>query len=185
MLGSEHTRLVVLRGNSGSGRSTVAQLLRSRLGRGAAWVEQDHFRRAVLAERDRLGAPNIGLIDQTVRYALNAGYHVVVEGILPASHYESMIRTLALDHVGATGTYFFDIPLEETVARHRTRLMKVSEDTLRGWYVEHDLLSEPRESIIGPELSADATVNRIIDDMDIGPAPIRDRILASDHLDPS
>lgn len=42
MTGSPDTRLVVLRGNSGSGKSTTARTLRERLGRGTAWVEQDH-----------------------------------------------------------------------------------------------------------------------------------------------
>ena len=41
--GHAGTRLVVLRGNSGSGKSTTARELRARLGRGVAWVEQDHL----------------------------------------------------------------------------------------------------------------------------------------------
>ncbi|MFH8774182.1 hypothetical protein [Streptomyces sp. NPDC017958] len=43
--------------------------------------------RVVLRERDRPGAANIGSIDPTVRYALDVGFHVVVEGILYAGHY--------------------------------------------------------------------------------------------------
>ena len=63
MTGSPSTRLVVLRGNSGSGKSTTARTLRERLGRGTAWVEQDHLRRILLRERDVPGGVNIGLID--------------------------------------------------------------------------------------------------------------------------
>ncbi len=39
-VGSEQTRLVVLRGNSGSGKSTVANGLRQSCGRDIAWVSQ-------------------------------------------------------------------------------------------------------------------------------------------------
>jgi uridine kinase len=39
------TRLIVLRGNSGSGQSTVARAVRERYGRGCALVEQFHLRR--------------------------------------------------------------------------------------------------------------------------------------------
>jgi hypothetical protein len=46
------TKLVVLRGNAGSGKSSTAQELRRRLGRGVAWVEQDYLRRVVLREHD-------------------------------------------------------------------------------------------------------------------------------------
>lgn len=50
MVGSPRTRLVILRGDSASGKSTIAQRLRERLGRGVAWVEQDYLRRTVLRE---------------------------------------------------------------------------------------------------------------------------------------
>jgi uridine kinase len=46
--------LVVIRGNSGSGKSTVTRELRHRYGRGCALVEQDYLRRMVLRERDEL-----------------------------------------------------------------------------------------------------------------------------------
>lgn len=61
--GSAGTKLIVLRGNSASGKSTVAAGIRSRRGRGIAIVGQDHLRRIVLRERDVPGGVNIGLID--------------------------------------------------------------------------------------------------------------------------
>jgi predicted kinase len=79
MTGSPTTRLVVLRGNSGSGKSTTARVLREHLGRGTAWVEQDYLRRILLREHDLPGGANIGLIDTNVRYALDHGYDVVLE----------------------------------------------------------------------------------------------------------
>ncbi|MFI2207142.1 kinase [Streptomyces sp. NPDC020192] len=94
MVGTEETRLVVLRGNSASGKSSVAAGLRERFGRGLALVGQDNLRRIVLRERDRPGAANIGLIDLTARYALDAGFHVVVEGILYADRYGDMLAAL-------------------------------------------------------------------------------------------
>ncbi|MGW3658788.1 hypothetical protein ACWD6R_25300 [Streptomyces sp. NPDC005151] len=91
MVGTEETRLVVLRGNSASGKSSVAAGIREKFGRGLALVGQDNLRRIVLRERDRPGAANVGLSDLTARYALDAGYHVVVEGILYADHYGDML----------------------------------------------------------------------------------------------
>lgn len=68
--GTTETRLIVLRGNSASGKSTVAAGIRERFGRGLALVGQDNLRRVVLRERDRPDAVNIGLIDTVARYAL-------------------------------------------------------------------------------------------------------------------
>lgn len=67
MCGSPDTRLVVIRGNSGPGQSSVARALRLRYGGGAALVEQDDLRRIMLREHDTAGAVNVDLIDQVTR----------------------------------------------------------------------------------------------------------------------
>lgn len=72
---SSPTRLIVLRGNSASGKSSVAAGLRERYDRGVALVSQDTLRRDVLRERDVPGGANIGLIELTVRHALDHGFH--------------------------------------------------------------------------------------------------------------
>jgi len=84
-------RLIVLRGNSGSGKTSVSLALQRAYGRGVAWVSQDMMRRQVLRELDHPGARNVGLIDLAVRYALESGYHVVLDGILRAARYEDML----------------------------------------------------------------------------------------------
>jgi hypothetical protein len=142
MVGTEETRLVVLRGNSASGKSSVAAGLRERFGRGLALVGQDNLRRIVLRERDRPGAANIGLIDLTARYALNDGFHVAVEGILYADRYGDMLAQLRAEHHGPTHGYYLDVPFGETLARHATKPIAddVSETQLRDWYRPRDLL---------------------------------------------
>lgn len=171
MTGSPATRLVVLRGNSGSGKSTTARALRERLGRGTAWVEQDYLRRILLREHDLPGGVNIGLIDTTVRYALDHGYDVVLDGILDAGRYGDMLRRLTSDHRGTTLHYYFDIPFAETVVRHGTRdLPGVSADLMRGWYRERDLLPGIEQTVIGPDSALEETVRRILADLGVGTA---------------
>jgi hypothetical protein len=67
--GSESSKLIILRGNSASGKSAVAAEIRSRYGHGLAIVGQDNLRRVVLREKDVPDGANIGLIDLTARYA--------------------------------------------------------------------------------------------------------------------
>lgn len=137
-VGTEDTRLIVVRGKSASGNSSVAAGLRGKFGRNLAIVGQDNLRRTVLRERDRHGAASIGLIDLTARYALDNGFHVVVEGILYADRYATMLRNLVRAHRGVSRCYYLHVPYAETVLRHATKpdaeyLKHPTEDHLREW----------------------------------------------------
>lgn len=173
MVGTEETRLVILRGNSASGKSSVAAGVRERFGRGVALVGQDNLRRVVLRERDRPGAANIGLIDLTARYALDAGYHVVLEGILCSDHYGPMLAGLRADHRGPTHGFYLDVPFEETLARHATKPIAedVLPDELRSWYRPLDLLPGGVETVVGADSALDATVGRIMLDSGLAGLP--------------
>jgi hypothetical protein len=153
-VGSDRTRLSVLRGNSGSGTSSVAMALREAHGRGLAWVSQDLIRRIILRERDRPGGVNVGLIDHVARYSLDHGYHAVLDGIFYADRYEQMLDGLRRDHLGRSCFYYLDISWEETVRRHATRpqAAEFGVDDMRDWYRPRDLLTAVREQVI-PETS--------------------------------
>ncbi|MGW5351819.1 AAA family ATPase [Streptomyces sp. NPDC004031] len=167
--GSAATRLIVVRGNSASGKSSVAAGIRARRGRGLAVVGQDNLRRVVLRERDRAGGANVGLIGLVARHALDAGFDVVVEGILYGPHYGVMVQRLVDDHRGVTRCYYLDVPFEETLVRHASKpdreyLAHVTEAHLREWYVERDLLPSGVETVVGADSALSATVDRILRD---------------------
>ncbi|GAA2482200.1 kinase [Streptomyces thermolineatus] len=166
-MGTQDTRLIVVRGNSASGKSSVAAGLREKFGRNLAIVGQDNLRRIVLREHDRPGGANIGLIDLTARYALDNGFHVVVEGILYADHYGTMLQNLVRAHRGVSRCYYLDVPYEETVLRHATKpdaqyLKHVTADHLRDWYREKDLLPEALETVIDAAGTLDETIQQIL-----------------------
>ncbi|MET9255485.1 kinase [Streptomyces sp. NPDC048182] len=172
-VGSDTTRLIVLRGNSASGKSSVAAGVRDRFGRGLALVGQDNLRRIVLRERDRPGAANIGLIDLTARYALDAGYHVVLEGILYADHYGDMLTRLRADHRGPTHGYYLHVPFAETLLRHATKPIAddVDEAQLRAWYRPRDLLPGGGETVIEADSRLAETVERVMKDTGLADLP--------------
>ncbi|WP_235438704.1 AAA family ATPase [Streptomyces yangpuensis] len=177
-VGSEETRLVVVRGNSASGKSSVAAGIRDRFGRGLAVVGQDNLRRTVLRERDVPGGANIGLIDTVARYALDAGYHVVVEGILYADRYGDMLAGLLGDHRGVSRCYYLDVPVEETLTRHASKaepdyLAQVTELHLRDWYRERDLLPGCAETVIGADSTLAGTIDLILRDTGLAGLPPR------------
>ncbi|MER6943008.1 kinase [Nonomuraea sp. NPDC000554] len=165
--GSPGTALIIIRGNSGSGKTSVARALREAYGRrGLALISQDVVRRDILRELDKPGAVNIGLIDTMCRHALDTGYHVIVEGILAASRYGQMLHALCRDHLGRTSLYYLDIPWEETLRRHETRPQRsqFGADDMRQWYIERDVLPEERETIFGEDASLEDIVRRIYKD---------------------
>ncbi|GAT70480.1 kinase [Planomonospora sphaerica] len=178
-LGSEHTRLIVLRGNSASGKSTIAARLRAHYGRGLAVVGQDVIRRDILRERDLPGATNIGLIDVVVRYALDSGYHVVLEGILYADRYGAMLQTLRADHLGSSHFYYLDVPFAETLRRHaaKPQASAYGETEMREWFRPLDLLDDGCEQIIGPDSSLEETLQRMLADTGLtnGSSPVPHR----------
>jgi hypothetical protein len=156
--------LVVLRGNSGSGKTSVAMGLRTRLGRGLALVQQDVLRRLVLKERDVPRGANIGLISMTTRYALDHGYDVILEGIMRAERYADMLAALAADHRGPTVFYYYDVSFTETVRRHGTRpqASEFGVEDMCQWYRDRDLLPFTEERILTEAASLPDTVDRIL-----------------------
>jgi chloramphenicol 3-O-phosphotransferase len=170
------SRLIVLRGNSGSGKSAVAAAIRARYGRGIALVGQDNLRRIVLREKDVPDGANIGLIDLTARYALNHGFHVVIDGILYADHYADMLEALRRDHQDRSWFYYLDVPFEETMTRHATRpqAAEFGLAEMQRWYREHDLLPGAIEQVIGAASTLDDTVQQIMRDTGLaaGPPPL-------------
>jgi predicted kinase len=157
--------LIVLRGNSGSGKSTVATALREQLGSSAALVQQDFVRRTVLREDG--GGDNrftAGLLAQMARHCLGEGYHVVLEGILDRERYSDMLESLWRSPVWTTHLYYFQIGFSETARRHALRPESAHFDVsqMRSWYREDDRLTFAEEEVIGETSTMDESVAHIM-----------------------
>lgn len=164
MTGTSETTLIVLRGNSGSGKTTVARALQRQRGRDQlAVISQDVVRRDVLWANDRAGNPAIGLIDLMARYALDQGFCVVVEGILHPDRYGDMLRRLIRDHKGRSLAYFWDVPFEETLRRHATKpkAAEFGETEMRDWWYGSAYVDGLGETTVGVEASLADAVGRV------------------------
>jgi predicted kinase len=155
------TTLIVIRGNSGSGKSTVAREVRLRFGRGCALVEQDYLRRKLLREHESVQEPiSAELIGLTTRFALHHGYHAILEGILDSKRYGTMIAELQYEHAGPTHLFYLDVTLAETLRRHETRpqAAEFGGDLLRSLYQERDLLGLPGERVVPESSTQEETI---------------------------
>ncbi|MGW1061167.1 AAA family ATPase [Micromonospora rubida] len=158
--------LVIIRGNSGSGKTTAAREVRRRFGRGAALLEQDYLRRTVLREHDSASIDPVApaFITATARTALDLGYHVILEGILHTERYATMLHQLITNHPGPVAVFYLDVSFHETVRRHLNRAepIPVTPDEMRGWYTHRDLLDIPKETVIGENSTLEQSVTTIL-----------------------
>ena len=156
-------KLIMLRGNSGSGKTTVAKELQKLFGRGTMLLSQDMIRREVLKERDGIDPPALPLIKRMLEYGSDNCEVVILEGIFIADWYRELFEA-AIELYGTDiYAYYFDIPFEETVRRHQTRA-KAAEfgaDEMREWWKEKDYLDLINETIITEKMSKDEIVNEI------------------------
>lgn len=159
--------LLVIRGNSGSGKSTVAREVRRRYGRGMAVLGQDELRREILREHGGLGDAAVapGFIAASARYLLAAGYHVIVEGILHSGSHAAVLRQLIVEHPGPAHVFFLDVSFDKTVRRHHSRPepIPVTTSQMRDWYAGVDVLGVDGEVVIGESSTLEETVATILD----------------------
>lgn len=162
--------LIIIRGNSASGKTRVAHAIRERYGYGIAIVSQDVLRRDILKQKDDPGNPAIGLIDLTARYALDHGYHTIVEGILFSQSHAEMLTKLVTDHVGPTACFYYDLSFEETVRRHATKpqAAEYGAEMMANWYRERDLIPALNETILSHDVMLDDAVSLMMDAVDLG-----------------
>lgn len=137
-----NTKLIVLRGSSGSGKSTVAKIMRASQERPMAIVEQDYLRRIVLKEKDAPNKLNIELIKKTAEFLLSNSYDVIMEGIFDKGRYSKMFEGIIEQHPSNNYFFYFDISFKETLHRHQHKSNRddFGEKEMRSWYKQKDFL---------------------------------------------
>lgn len=160
--------LVILRGNSASGKSTLARRVQRALPRGrVAVIGQDHVRRELLWEHDTGQGDTVGLLTAMVRHCLGIGRITVLEGIFGAGRYSRMFADLLDGHDGPSLVYYLDVSLPETLRRHAGKPIAgdVPEAEVSSWYREHDVLGVAGETVLGEDVCEDEAVARLLEDL--------------------
>lgn len=160
--------LVILRGNSGSGKTSTARLLQRELGYGTMVVSQDVVRREMLYVEDTVKQnPTPQLLHDLCMYGNKLGGMVILEGVLGREKYGGVLYKLLRNFQGNIHVYYFDISLEETVRRHgqRAESQEFGIEKMRAWRREKDYLDVPGETLIDETMSQDDIVQMIIHDV--------------------
>ena len=135
-------KLVIIRGNSGSGKSSLARKLQTHYGRGTLLIAQDTVRRDMLKEKVEPGNLSIDLTETLARFGYENDLLVLVEGFYETDIYGEMLERLRGLFSPQIYAYYYDLSFEETVRRHRTR-DKQEEFTpidMKCWWKDRDFL---------------------------------------------
>lgn len=161
------TKIIILRGNSGSGKTTVAKALQRELGRGTLIISQDVIRREMLWVKDGNDTKAISLLIDLVRYGKKNCEYVILEGIMYADWYQNLFEVVKEEFKDQIYAYYYDIPFEETLARHETKPNRneFGEAAMRGWWREKDYSEILSEKTITGEMSFQGTVDMIMKDL--------------------
>lgn len=153
-------KLIILRGNSGSGKTTVAKELQNRFGRNTMLISQDVIRRDMLKVKDGENTLALPLMKELLLYGNSHSDIVILEGIMYADWYKSLFELAVQLYGTEVYAYYFDLPFDETLKRHQTKpnCHEFGEDAMRGWWREKDFSDVLNEVRITAERNIESIV---------------------------
>lgn len=165
---TKNKKLIIIRGNSGSGKTTVAKALRHILGHNIMLLSQDVVRRKILRVKDRADTLALPLMQELLEYGWKYCDIVIVEGILRYEWYKPLFEK-ALQLYGRNNilAYYYDLSFEETLLRHQMRPSKsdFGEKEMREWWKEKDYMDIITEQRLTQEKSVDYVTDLICKDI--------------------
>ncbi|BBF42552.1 putative kinase [Lachnospiraceae bacterium KM106-2] len=158
------SKIIILRGNSGSGKTTTAKALQKRLGHGTMLLSQDVIRREMLYVKDGPDTPAVNLLIDLVQYAKKQCSIVILEGILSATWYAELFERIKTEYQDQIYAYYFDLPFEETLQRHKQKpnAKEFGEAEMRRWWKEKDFIHGITESILTKDQSQEEILEQIV-----------------------
>lgn len=157
--------IIIIRGNSGSGKTTVAKELCKQLGKDCMLLSQDVIRREILHTNDGTNSVAIELLSKLVLFGKEHSNIIVLEGILNFTWYKPLFDTIR-NNFSNIFSYYYDIPFDETVKRFQTKNnIDFTEEDMKRWWNEKNILGFSNEKMITKEMSLDDTVKMILGDI--------------------
>jgi len=157
------SKLIILRGNLGSGKTTVAKELQKKFGRNTMIISQDMVRREILKVNDGPATEALPLMQELLIYGKKHSEITILEGIMYADWYQPLFECAVREFGDEIYAYYFELPFEETLRRHQTRSKNndFGEEEMRGWWREKDYIGFMKENLITKEEVLENIVERV------------------------
>ena len=158
-------KLIILRGNSGSGKTTIAKELQKKFGRNTMLISQDVIRRDMLRVKDGENTLAVPLMKELLIYGNKHSEIVILEGVMYADWYKSLFELAVQLYDTRIYAYYFDLPFEETLKRHQTKpnCNDFGEEEMRRWWREQDFSDILNEFCITSDKDKESIVSDIYD----------------------
>lgn len=155
-------KLIILRGNSGSGKTTVSKALQEKFGRNTMLISSDMVRRQILHAKDAEALP---LMMQLLKYGRQHSDITILEGIMPVEDYMPLFELAVREYGKDIFAFYYDLPFEETLRRHATKPNRADfgEQDMRRWWKEKNYINIIPERIITKDISFSCAVDMIYD----------------------
>ena len=150
-------KLIIVRGNSGSGKTSLAKALQKKFGRNTMLISQDMVRIQMLNAKDVQALP---LLIKLLQYGRQNSEITILEGILDSEYYTPLFQTALEEYGSNIFAFYYDLPFEETLLRHNTKPNKAEfgDQDMRRWWKEKDYIGIIPEKIITKDMSLEDTV---------------------------
>jgi len=157
------TKLIILRGASAVGKTTVAKALMERTRRPTVLVELDYYRFGFVNPPKRNHNLEYELSGSDTITALRLGFDVIFDGNFTSSTHDPFLEKLFRAHPKENYVFYLDASLSETLRRHGTKSNpRISTDKMREVYKNASPTGRDEEVVIPEESSLEQTVERIV-----------------------
>lgn len=157
-------KLIILRGNSGSGKTSVAKALQKKFGPNTMLLSHDMIRMDILHVWGAEGiVKSEPLMIDLLRYGKAHSTVTIMEGILPSDAFRRLFETAVEEYGQNIFAYYYDLPFEETLIRHHTKPNRndFGEADMRRWWKEKDYLPMISEKVLHKDVSLEDAVSMI------------------------
>lgn len=159
-------KLIIIRGPSGVGKSSVAKALKEQSDRPTLLIEQDLFRPLFNRRGTDSDVPIWQLLEANVSVGLEHHYDVILEGILNVQKPGRLefFERLFQKHPDENYLFYLDASFDETLWRHDSRPDKKAEfgeKEMREWWELASKMGHADEVVIPESSSFEETVRKI------------------------
>ena len=156
------TKLIIIRGPSGVGKSSVAKALLKRTTRPTVLVDLDHYRFSFVNPPNYDHDLESAMSGSDVLIGLKLGFDVIFDGNFTATVHDPFLAKLLSAHPEENYLFYLDASLNETLKRQETKSHpRISTDKMQEVYPYASPTGHEKEVIIPQSSSLEQTVEQI------------------------
>ncbi|MFT8669632.1 MAG: zeta toxin family protein [Liquorilactobacillus hordei] len=135
--------LIIIRGNSGSGKTYLAKKVQNYYGtKRSLLIQQDIIRRDILHSDDHVGNISIELMTKMIEFGKQNYEITILEGILRKDVYSKMLNEAISKFEERSLVFYLDLSFEQTVKNNNKKKVSFSTEQLKNWWREKDYLND-------------------------------------------